>query len=517
MRVVCADETGLLKVAGVETGASLATAGRQARENAVGGMCFGLQGASGSPDYLKVFVSQRKGVVECWRANERKTNGINELLPSNEASLRLASSTALEGATEPLIGLAWAAGASSGASAAASLVTCGAGGSVHILRVTGSGEEGADDKVFVASSFRIRGLLSSMCTGNGGGGGSSSSAGQLAVGGRENDVKVYDLTTRQCVWRAKNLPHDSLDLAPPVWMTVVQPLASAGDGSLNRLVTCTAYGHLRIYDTRAGRRPAHSVDAAQHRITAMALSADASEAIVGDAAGELLSLDLRTLRRRRRYAGPAGSIRSISVHPTLPVFACAGLDRMLRVYDIESGVPRGQAYLKQRLTHVLVTDEGAKAAAKASRGTGSGGGEEDDSDDDLLGSGEEYAMGEEGEGSDGSAASEDAKSDTEDHGGGDDDAGDVSDGGAVVENASEDGSVAGAAVGPAATRGRRSSKASAGSSRKRGSAETPSKRRGSARGGSAGDDGGGDGSGAITLAETDAATALRKRFKSTRS
>jgi ribosome biogenesis protein NSA1 len=32
------------------------------------------------------------------------------------------------------------------------------------------------------------------------------------------------------------------------------------------------------------------------------------------------------------YKGNAGSVRSISLHPTLPLFAAVGLDRHLRVY-----------------------------------------------------------------------------------------------------------------------------------------------------------------------------------------
>jgi len=41
----------------------------------------------------------------------------------------------------------------------------------------------------------------------------------VAVGGREHDLKVWDLETQQNVWKARNVKHDFLDMRVPVWIT----------------------------------------------------------------------------------------------------------------------------------------------------------------------------------------------------------------------------------------------------------------------------------------------------------
>ena len=95
----------------------------------------------------------------------------------------------------------------------------------------------------------------------------------FAIGGKENDLKIYDLSspssfdafaggvntdTPTCVWRAKNVPHDNLSLRHPVWITDVKlryPV-DCGNCSVNgaQLVTGTAYKQIRVYDTKAKRQ-----------------------------------------------------------------------------------------------------------------------------------------------------------------------------------------------------------------------------------------------------------------------
>merc|ERR1712157_183827 len=58
-----------------------------------------------------------------------------------------------------------------------------------------------------------------------------------------------------------------------------------------------------------------------------------------------------------RYAGPAGSVRHILKHPTLPVVAAVGLDRMLWLFHTHTKEVMQKFYLKQRLTSALICPE----------------------------------------------------------------------------------------------------------------------------------------------------------------
>eukprot|EP01031_Cornospumella_fuschlensis_P045145 gene45145-55223_t len=63
----------------------------------------------------------------------------------------------------------------------------------------------------------------------------------LVIGGRENDVQIFDLERNECSWKARNVPHDKLNLRVPVWVSALD--ASPSDPSL--LAVGTAHRHLR--------------------------------------------------------------------------------------------------------------------------------------------------------------------------------------------------------------------------------------------------------------------------------
>merc|ERR1719510_2887945 len=57
---------------------------------------------------------------------------------------------------------------------------------------------------------------------------------------------------------------------------------------------------------------------------------------------------------RRKYRGCTGGIRSIDCHPQHKCFGVVGLDRFLRIYDIDQPKPIQRMYLKSKLNHVLL-------------------------------------------------------------------------------------------------------------------------------------------------------------------
>ena len=58
-----------------------------------------------------------------------------------------------------------------------------------------------------------------------------------------------------------------------------------------------------------------------------------------------------------RLVGPGGSIRQLSMHPTLPYLACVGLDRKMWTWDVNKRKMMDCVYLRQRLNCLLFCDD----------------------------------------------------------------------------------------------------------------------------------------------------------------
>jgi len=201
---------------------------------------------------------------------------------------------------------------------------------------------------------------------------------RVVAGGRERSAVLIDAETGNQLWKAKNLPpHPQTLLSPPIWSTAMMFLSPTGtesiSGSADLLAIGTAYKQLQIYDIRTDavqRRPvlftpewdSSKRNLLDHRVTSLCQLSSNSIAI-GDAAGYIHEIDLRKITRNKsdrsiganigRFTGPAGSVRQLIKHETLPVLACVGLDRMLRLYDLKNRKQTACAYLKQRLNCML--------------------------------------------------------------------------------------------------------------------------------------------------------------------
>ena len=79
------------------------------------------------------------------------------------------------------------------------------------------------------------------------------------------------------------------------------------------------------------------------------------QVIVGNTQGKMGLLDIRKGKLIHLFKGFAGGIRSINCHETKPIVASCGLDRFLRVHDIESKALLYKVYLKSRLNCVVMT------------------------------------------------------------------------------------------------------------------------------------------------------------------
>ncbi|EKX47431.1 hypothetical protein GUITHDRAFT_106874 [Guillardia theta CCMP2712] len=328
LQIITGDETGLIKISAPEESAVIAKFGEQKREHAAECMCWSRDASE-----LSFFVGRADGVVKLWDA---------------QASVELANfELGREACTKPR--------------------------SVFMLRESDStklvtvNEEG---KVLLQSldqTLRVTAL---------------SIKGPIAYGGQENELQVYDLQTQTVSWKAKNVPENKLRLRLPVWVTDLQYLSSEDE---NKLVICTAYGQIRLYDIRAQRRPVINASCSPEpdqvrlnagtRFTCMALSPDESYVVAGDALGGLRKIDLKQGKVCGKFKHIAGSVRAVDFHPSLPLVAAASLDRFVRVYDANTTMMTSRIYAKQRLNCLLFAGEGETKPKK----------EEESDEDDWLG------------------------------------------------------------------------------------------------------------------------------------
>lgn len=395
MRIITADEMGLVKVVRIESGECLAvSAGGQTRARAVQTMChqqshnFDTSGGAASSissqrEYGSIHLARTAGVVETWDISDTKQEGSS----GNACALKLRRSVKCPATPVALYCISPVEhGNSSGR-----MLTCNAGGEVQIHSLGPQSSCNKSDAPKL-KHFSIKTPISAAIAV----GASQIGGASLAAGGRENDLKTWDVETAQCTWTAKNVPHDTLGLRQPIWISSLQPLVP-GEG-LQRIVAGTAYRQVRLYDTRAHKRPINSLDLEhEHGVTTMAVAPDGKEVVIADTAGYVRMLDIRKMRWGRGYIGAAGSVRSIAFHPTLPRVACVGLDRMARIYDVKSGQLKFQIYLKQRLNAVLFDNEGefCQASRTADRGKSGNGKHREDADSESeggWGTEEEYEM-----------------------------------------------------------------------------------------------------------------------------
>ncbi|PNI45440.1 WDR74 isoform 2 [Pan troglodytes] len=158
----------------------------------------------------------------------------------------------------------------------------------------------------------------------------------VATGGKENALKIWDLQgSEEPVFRAKNVRNDWLDLRVPIWDQDIQFLPGS-----QKLVTCTGYHQVRVYDPASPqRRPVLETTYGEYPLTAMTLTPGGNSVIVGNTHGQLAEIDLRQGCLLGCLKGLAGSVRGLQCHPSKPLLASCGLDRVLRIHRIQN--PRG--------------------------------------------------------------------------------------------------------------------------------------------------------------------------------
>lgn len=68
--------------------------------------------------------------------------------------------------------------------------------------------------------------------------------------------------------------------------------------------------------------------------------------------GKIECLDLRMNKLHSALKGPAGAVKSLALHPDLPVVASVGLDRFFRLHNTATRKVLCKIYLKQQSTAI---------------------------------------------------------------------------------------------------------------------------------------------------------------------
>jgi len=296
---------------------------------------------------------------------------------------------------------------------------------------------------------------------------------RIVFGGGDNDVKIWDMTKNEVMWRAKNVREDTLCLKVPVKVNVLQWATELAPS--RSLILCgTVDGKVRLYDATAQRRPLFelvvghgagagtggytgTVDEQARPLLCSAIATvrtnDAWSIFFGNTMGVMREYDLRKLSAcisapfppgrkahlnwaakqmpfRRGYRGIMGSIRACDVHRNGQVMVAVGIGRHAYVFETRKKRMNSKVYLKQKLCSVLMSAEESKTKeAKDDEGEEEEDGERDDitgadgsedevqegfSDDEEVGVGDGGAQDDDDEGDEEEIEDDDDEDDDDD-------------------------------------------------------------------------------------------------------
>lgn len=219
--------------------------------------------------------------------------------------------------------------------------------------------------------------------------------GIFACGGKENDARVVrlfkgEITTKvfetenkedffkpEVIFTARNVKNDHLDLRPPIWISKIL-FFKEGPKDGFKFLTATRYGQVRIYDTTHGKRPIHDYKVCEKPIVTLHFAdSREEEIIISDthnlvAKYSLTKIDSKAFKTHSASAGEitkpvskllgkfsaggnTGAIFGVNIYDN-EIISTGGLDRYLRVYDLESRDILAKVYLGVQISDVLMLD-----------------------------------------------------------------------------------------------------------------------------------------------------------------
>jgi len=134
------------------------------------------------------------------------------------------------------------------------------------------------------------------------------------------------------IWRAKNLPNDSLNLRQPIHITALTYLS---DPNEKQLATGTYTGAVRRYDIRTARRPIANwekvIREGQGGVSVLKNGLHEHELFLASSQSTVSCLDLRNGRLLYSYKGISGAVNSLA--PSGSHIVSTSLDRLVRLHS----------------------------------------------------------------------------------------------------------------------------------------------------------------------------------------
>lgn len=199
---------------------------------------------------------------------------------------------------------------------------------------------------------------------------------------RTKDIENLDLHALDCkpkvLFRAENVEPDHLGLEQPVWIRKI--LFSKSSTSRHfRLITATHYGQIRIYESKEDAEPIGSYKVNDKPLISLKFAGESEEDIVvSDTHTFVARLSLIQINKKAQKiisasagifykpslkllgkfseGGNTGAIHGVDVNNEESLIACAGLDRYLRVFDVQSRKLLAKVYLGVQVSSVIIVD-----------------------------------------------------------------------------------------------------------------------------------------------------------------
>ncbi|KAN0038197.1 hypothetical protein ACTA71_000369 [Dictyostelium dimigraforme] len=175
---------------------------------------------------------------------------------------------------------------------------------------------------------------------------------KFAFGGKDVNLTIWDLEKQVKTYVAK-FKHDFLNLQEPVSINVVKYMNE------DKIIIGSDF-RIKAYDLRSKTNRSSFLDVSfsKHPIQAIQYTNQREHYFyASDSIGKVFSYDIRTGRQVGSFKDSTGSVKDIAIHPTLPLLATVGLDRFLRVYNLDNRKMLHKIFLKQRLSTVLFSKE----------------------------------------------------------------------------------------------------------------------------------------------------------------
>ena len=212
---------------------------------------------------------------------------------------------------------------------------------------------------------------------------------------------LFNVEQKKLEFKAKNLPHDELNLKIPIYDTSAVEVKS----NPRNVYVATGYGDIRLYDMKASAKPILNKNVSKNKINKIIMTKDENCVVIADVKGYCAMLDVRKgLAPFRNFRGNHGSVRDVYDAWEKECVVIGGFDRYVKWYSYKGG-DEGKVYVKNKINAVCVMEVIEDNEENSM--------EDEEDEEDEIGEIEENEEEEEDDDEDGEEEQEDKEKDDE--------------------------------------------------------------------------------------------------------